>query len=141
MAITKLMGEHFRIFTGSSGAQTINEETTCTVTIQGNVENATNKDVVGSWSMEQMTSKQWNIQVEDQDASLASLRALITAFNSDNKLAVGWDVSGGPANKTAQNVDGFAKSGHAILSDLTITANNRQTVTVSQQYLGSGSIN
>ena len=140
MAITKLMGEHFRIFTGSSGAQTINEETTCTVTIQGNVENATNKDVVGSWSMEQMTSKQWNIQVEDQDASLASLRTLITAFNSDNKLAVGWDESGGVANKTAQNA-AFARSGHAILSDLTISANNRQTVTVSQQYLGSGAIN
>ena len=140
MAITKLMGEHFRIFTGSSGAQTINEETTCTVTIQGNVENATNKDVVGSWNMEQMTSKQWNIQVEDQDASLASLRALITAFNSDNKLVDGWDESGGSANKTAQSA-AFARSGCAILSDLTITANNRQTVTVSQQYLGSGAIN
>ena len=140
MAITKLMGEHFRIFTGSSGAQTINEETTCTVTIQGNVENATNKDEVGSWSMEQMTSKQWNIQVEDQDASLASLRTLITAFNSDNKLVVGWDESGGSANKTAQ-LAAFARSGSAILSDLTITANNRQTVTVSQQYLGSGAIN
>lgn len=140
MAITKLMGEHFRIFTGGSAGQTINEETTCTVTIQGNVENATNKDVVGSWNMEQMTSKQWNIQVEDQDASLASLRALITAFNSDNKLAVGWDESGGSANKTAQSA-AFARSGLAILSDLTITANNRQTVTVSQQYLGSGAIN
>ena len=140
MAITKLMGEHFRIFTGGSAGQTINEETTCTVTIQGNVENATNKDVVGSWSMEQMTSKQWNIQVEDQDASLASLRALITAFNSDNKLAVGWDESGGSANKTAQ-LAAFARSGHAILSDLTITANNRQTITVSQQLLGSGAIN
>jgi hypothetical protein len=134
------MGEHFRIFTGGSAGQTINEETTCTVTIQGNVENATNKDVVGSWNMEQMTSKQWNIQVEDQDASLASLRALITAFNSDNKLTVGWDESGGSANKTAQ-LAAFARSGYAILSDLTISANNRQTVTVSQQYLGSGAIN
>ena len=139
MAITKIMGEHFRIFTGGSAGTTVGEETTCTVTIQGNMESSTNKDIVGSWTTEQMTSKQWNVQVEGQDASLASLRALITAFNSDSKIPVGWDESGGTLNKTAQQA-AFARSGNAILSDLTITANNRQPITVACQYLGSGAV-
>lgn len=136
MALTKLMGQNFRAFVGGSA---VPEATSCQVTIQGDVEDASTKDTEGSWNEEQMTSKSWSVQVDDYDASLATLRALITRFNSDSKTTVGWDQTASSQNRVAQNA-AFARSGQAILTDLSIQANNRQTIQVSCQYQGSSAL-
>ena len=136
MALTKIMGQNFRVFVGGSA---VPEATNCQVTIQGNLEDATTKDSTGGWNEEQMTSKQWSVQVDDVDASLATLRTLITRFNSDSKTTVGWDQTAGAQNREAQNA-AFARSGQAILNDLSINANNRTTIQVSCQYQGSGAL-
>ena len=130
------MGQNFRVFVGGSA---VPEATNCQVTIQGNLEDATTKDSTGGWNEEQMTSKQWSVQVDDVDASLATLRTLITRFNSDSKTTVGWDQTAGAQNREAQNA-AFARSGQAILNDLSINANNRTTIQVSCQYQGSGAL-
>ena len=136
MALNKVMGQNFRVFVGSAA---VAEATNCQVTIQGNLEDATTKDSTGGWNEEQMTSKQWSVQVDDVDASLATLRALIASFNSDSKTSVGWDQTAGAQNREAQTA-AFARSGQAILNDLTINANNRTTIQVTCQYQGSGAL-
>ena len=136
MALNKVMGQNFRAFVAGSA---VPEATNCQVTVQGNVEDGSTKDSTGGWNEEQMTSKQWSVQVDNVDSSLASLRALITRFNSDEKTTVGWDQTAGAQNRVAQNA-AFARSGQAILNDLSIQAGNRQTIQVSCQYQGSGAL-
>lgn len=136
MALNKVMGQNFRAFVAGSA---VPEATNCQVTVQGNVEDGSTKDSTGGWNEEQMTSKQWSVQVDNVDSSLASLRALITRFNSDEKTTVGWDQTAGAQNRVAQNA-AFARSGQAILNDLSIQASNRQTIQVSCQYQGSGAL-
>ena len=136
MALNKVMGQNFRAFIAGSA---VPEATNCQVTVQGNVEDGSTKDSTGGWNEEQMTSKQWSVQVDNVDSSLASLRALITRFNSDSKTTVGWDQTSGAQNRIAQNA-AFARSGQAILNDLSIQAGNRQTIQVSCQYQGSGAL-
>lgn len=136
MALNKVMGQNFRAFVAGAA---VTEATNCQVTVQGNVEDGSTKDTTGGWNEEQMTSKQWSVQVDSYDASLATLRALITRFNSDSKTTVGWDQTSGAQNRVAQNAD-FARSGQAILNDLSIQANNRQTIQVTCQYQGSGAL-
>ena len=139
MALIKIMGQNFRAFVANSA---VPEATNCQVSIQGNLEDASTKDSEGAWTEEQMTSKQWSVQVDDVDASYTTLRALITRFNSDSKTTVGWDQTAktaGTQNRTALNAD-FARSGQAILNDLSIQANNRQTIQVTCQYQGSGAL-
>jgi len=138
MAETKLMGQNFRAFVGSPAAA-VSEAVNCQVTISGNMEDGSTKDSTSSWQEEQMVSKQWSVTVESVDATLANLRALITQFNSDSKVNVGFDQAGGAQNRVAQNAD-FARSGDAILNDLSIVANNRSTIQVSCQYQGSGEL-
>ena len=130
------MGQNFRVFVAGAA---VPEATNCSITLQGNMDDASTKDSTGGWSEEEMTSKQWSVQVDNVDASLASLRALITRFNSDSKTTVGWDQTAGAQNREAQNAD-FARSGQAILNDLTIQADNRTTIQVSCQYQGSGAL-
>lgn len=136
MALTKIMGQHFRVFVGGAA---VPEAVNCTVTINGSMEDQTTKDTVGSYAEEQMTAKDWNVSVDNIDASLANLRALITRFNSDAKVSVGWDQTAGTQNRVAQNAP-FAKSGLAILNDLSIQANNRTNIQVTCQYQGSGAL-
>lgn len=130
------MGQNFRVFVAGAA---VPEATNCSITLQGNMDDASTKDSTGGWNEEEMTSKQWSVQVDNVDASLASLRALITRFNSDSKTTVGWDQTSGAQNREAQNAD-FARSGQAILNDLTIQADNRTTIQVSCQYQGSGAL-
>ena len=136
MALSKIMGQNFRVFVAGAA---VPEATNCSITIQGNMDDESTKDSTGGWNEEEMTSKQWSVQVDNVDASLASLRALITRFNSDSKTTVGWDQTSGAQNREAQNAD-FARSGQAILNDLTIQADNRTTIQVSCQYQGSGAL-
>lgn len=130
------MGQHFRVFVGGNA---IPEATNCSVTVSGSMEDSTSKDTVGSYAQEQMTSKDWNVSVDSLDASLATLRALITRFNSDEKVTVGWDQTSGAQNRVAQNA-AFARSGLAILNDLSIQADNRTNIQTTCQYQGSGAL-
>lgn len=136
MALIKLMGQNFRASVANSA---VPEATNCQVVIQGNLQDESTKDSEGAWTEETMTSKQWSVQVDDVDASLATLRALITRFNSDTKTTVGWDQTAGAQNRVAKHA-AFARSGQAILNDLVIEAGNRQTIQVTCQYHGSGAL-
>lgn len=140
MALIKIMGQNFRAFVGGNA---VPEATSCQVTIQGNMEDTSTKDSEGAWTEEQMTSKQWSVQVDDVDASLTTLRALITRFNSDTKTTVGFNrtaTTAGTQNRESVLNSGMSRSGQAILNDLNIQANNRQTIQVTCQYQGSGAL-
>lgn len=139
MALTKIKGQNFRVFVGGSA---IPEAVSCSVQLHGSMEDSSTKDSEGSFAEEQMVSRSWSVQVDSYDATLATLRALITRFNSDSTVSVGWDqtaTTAGSQNRTKSNAP-FARSGQAHLSDLNIVANNRQTVNVSCTYTGSGAI-
>ena len=136
MALTKVKGSNFRAFVGGSA---VAESTSCQVQLQGNMDDAKTQDSVGDFAQEQMTSRGWSVQVDSFDASVASLRALITQFQSDSKPTVGWDQTAGAQNRVAQNA-AFARSGSAILNDLSIQASDRQTIQTTAQYQGSGAL-
>lgn len=136
MALTKLMGQNVRTFVGGS---VVAESTNCSVTVQGNMEDGSTKDSANSWAQESMTSKQWQVQVDSFNASLANLRALVTQFNADSKVSVGFDEAGGTNNGVAQSAE-FARSGQAILNDLNIQSDNRANINISVQYQGSGAL-
>lgn len=139
MALTKIKGQNFRAFVGGAA---VPEASSCQVSIQGNMEDAKTKDSEGSYGQEQMTSRGWSVQVDSYQASAAELIAVITQFNSDNTVQVGWDqtdTTAGTQNRTPSNA-AFARSGQAHLSDFTITANNRTNIQLSRQYQGSGAL-
>ena len=145
MAVKRLKGQNFRAFLSPDDPGDMSpfaEETNLQVTISGNMEDATTKDSEGGWAQEQMTSKQWSMQVDHVDASVDSLRALINIFNATEASAVGWDettTTAGEENRTPAN-NAIARSGWAWLNDLTIVANNRQTIKTTAQFQGSGAL-
>ena len=142
MALTKIKGQNFRAFVGGlAAANAMVEETNCQVQITGNMEDASTKDTINAWTTEQMTSKQWQVSVDQLEATATRLKAIITQFNSDSTVTVGFDqtTAGTAQNRTPSNA-AFARSGQAHLTDVSISAPNRQNIQVSLQYQGTGAL-
>ena len=141
MALTKIKGQNFRVFVGpGTTAAAVPEETNCSVQISGSMEDSSTKDTESDYSSETMVSKNWQIQVDNYQATVVALRSLFTQFNSSDPISVGFDqteTTQGTQNRTAANAN-FARSGSAWLTDLSITANNRATIQVSVTYQGTG---
>lgn len=139
MAQTKINGQNFRTFVGGAA---VPEAVSCSVTIQGAMEDATTKDSENKFTQEQMVGKSWQVQVDSVDASVAKLKTLLNRIKAGEPVSVGFDqtseASGGQ-NRSAMNAP-FARSGQALLADISISASNRSTINVSEQYIGTGAL-
>lgn len=136
MALKKIMGQNFRSFVGGSA---VPEATNCSVTVSGNMSDSSTKDTEDAFQQESMDSKQWQLQVDSLEATVANMRALITRFLSDTPTTVGFDETEGTQNRTAAQA-AFARSGQAILNDLSIQSNNRSNIQITCQYQGTGAL-
>lgn len=144
MALTKLMGQNFRVIESSA---VINEAVSCQVQISGNQEQVNTKDSAGMFTDEQMVSRGWNVNVETLDVSVATLRKWIRRFveqgisdeSGATGVVIGWDQTSGDNNATPET-ELFARSGQAWLTSLSFSANNRQTCRLSLQFQGNGAI-
>lgn len=137
--MSKIKGQNFRLFV--SGAA-VPEATSCTVTYQGNTEDTSTKDTEGFWNQETVVSKSWSAQVDSYQSDAESLQALVGVFKAAQPVPVGWDQTTGAANtqnRTGANAS-FKRTGQALLNDLSIQFNDRQSVSVTSQYQGTGAL-
>ncbi len=136
-----LKGQNLRIYTVSSShpneGQVIAMATNCTITLTGNTEEATHKDIVGMSSMPTITSKAWSVQVETLNVVDASAMLAIAAASLPVWLK--WDTSSTTDNQTAQGAL-MARYGMAYLNDVTFNFNDRENSTTSLQFTGSGEL-
>ena len=110
-----------------------------TITLQGNAESTSTKDTEGFYSQDTIVSKQWSAQVDTYQSETSALKNIITLFNAAAPVAVGWDQTAGAQNRVVQNAN-FKRSGQALLNDFTMTFNDRETVSVSLQFQGTGTL-
>lgn len=134
--MSKIKGQNFRIAVGGA---VVPEATNCSVTISGNAEDTSTKDTTGLFSQETVTSRNWQVQVDSYDAEPANLRTLMATFLAGSAVSVGFDKYAGTGNATA-NTEEWARGGDALLTDITLSFNDRQTVSVSSQYQGTGEL-
>lgn len=141
--MSKIKGQNFRVFVGGmAAANAVPEAVNCSCVINGNVEDSSTKDSEGMYSLQSVVSKSWNVQVDSYQATEAQLKAIVTAFNGAAATTVGWDqtaTTSGGQNRTPVSAS-FKRSGQAILADVNLTFNDRQTVNTSLQYQGTGAL-
>jgi hypothetical protein len=132
--MSTIKGQNLRIFMGTS---VIAEATNCTISYTGNADDESTKDTPNGWSQNINVTRSWGVTVDSLQATAAQLKALLTAITSMQPVTLKWDQTSGQTNSTAVGA-AFARTGSAILNDLTITAPNRQQCTVSLQFQGKG---
>ena len=134
----KIKGQNFRLLDGSPLAA-FPDATNCSITLTGNTEDTSTKDVEGLYSQNTVVSTQWSAQVDTYQGEAGELRAIINLFNAGQPIPVGWDQTSGDMNRVSQNAN-FKRSGNALLNDFNMTFNDRETVAVSLQFQGTGGL-
>lgn len=127
-----LKGQNFRIYVGSS---VVGKSTGCSVTLTGNTDDSTHKDLTGMASAPTIVSKSWSVQVDSLEVCDAA--SLLKAIKSMTPLTVMWDESSTTDNQTALAAN-FARRGQAYLSDVTFQWDDRTNSTKQLQFTGSG---
>ena len=134
--MSKIKGNNFRLFVSGSA---VPEETNCSVTIIGNTEDSSTKSASGLFSQETVVNTSWQAQVDSFQAEVGQLQSIIEMFNAAQPVPVGWDETKGDNNSTGNNAS-FKRSGNALLNDFTFQFDDRQTVTTSLQFQGTGAL-
>ena len=135
-----LKGQNFRIYVYDSTAEkfkVVGLATSCTVTLQTNTEDASNKDIVSAAAVPTVVTKGWNVQVES--LSVSDVTAMLTAIKSMTPFTLMWDESDTDDNQTAEGA-AICRTGTAYLNDATFTFNDRENATKSLQFTGSGAL-
>ena len=108
--------------------------TSCTVTLNGNAENASTKDDVGAAQKPVIVSKSWQVQVES--LNVADTGAMLTAAKAMAPLLIMWDEVSTTDNQTREKAT-YARKGMAYLSDATFNFNDRENSAKSLQFTGA----
>ena len=134
-----LKGQNFRILfeNGDNNLQCIGMATNCTVTLTGNTEDASHKDIVGDFALPEIVSKSWQVQVDSLDVT--DTAAMLTAIKSGKKFRLQWDKTSTGDNQSPQDAD-YAYNGEAFLTDATFQFDNRTNSTKSLQFSGTGAL-
>lgn len=136
-----MKGQNLRILVGAgSAAKCIARAKSCTINIEAQLEDTSTKDSTGDWAENEGVGKSWNMTTDslvvlEDDNGGKTVLDFIDAVGT--KFAIEFDETSGTQNRAAQNSD-IKRTGYAILQSVSINSTNRQQVTYSTQWTGSG---
>lgn len=133
-----LKGQNFRILTYDTTAskyKVVGMSTGCTVTLNGNTEDANTKDDVAMAAKPTVISKSWSVSVES--LNVADATSILTAIKGLTSFTLMWDETSTTDNQTPEE-EGYSRYGTAYMNDVTFNWNDRENATKSLQFTGSG---
>lgn len=137
-----IKGQNLRILVGG---KCIAMATECTFHIAAQTEDSSTKDDTGDWAMNEVVGLSWDastqslVTLTDNGSNGELPTDLFSAMINKTLLTLTFDTTSGTNNRTAGN-SGLKKTGTAYLTDLSVSAVNRQNSTISAQFTGTGAI-
>ena len=113
--------------------------------ISAELQDASSKDSVGDWQEQEVTGLSWDAQtdslvtLEDNGSNGELPQDLLSLIINKTKVTLTFDQTAGANNRVGQN-SAIKKTGEAYVSDVQITAQNRQNSTITVQFQGTGAL-
>jgi hypothetical protein len=117
--------------------------TSCTFHVSAQLEDSSTKDSVGDWQEQEVTGLSWDAQtdslvtLEDNGTNGELPQDLLGLIINKTKVTLTFDQTAGANNRVGQN-SAIKRTGEAYVTDVTITAQNRQNSTISAKFTGTG---
>lgn len=127
------------------GGKCIAMATSCQFHVSAQMEDSSTKDDTGSWQNQEVTGLSWDAQTEslvtlvDNGSNGELPTDLLSLMINMTAVTLTFDQTSGANNRVAQNAT-IKKSGSAYISDISISAQNRQNSTLSVQFTGTGAL-
>ena len=135
-------GQNLRVLVGSSTSnlKCIAAAQSCTLRVDAVAESTGSKDVANDWDTKEITRIDWEVTVEalvtlGTDATGTQLADLTTGQTYTLRLS----QTNGSQNRS-QMANALQMTGKAILTDLSVTAQDNQESTFSAKFIGDGEL-
>ena len=135
-----IKGQNLRVMVGG---KCIAMATSCTFHVSAQLEDSSTKDSVGDFQEQEVTGLSWDAQteslvtLEDNGTNGELPQDLLSLMINKTKVTLTFDQTAGTNNRVGQN-SVIKKTGQAYVSDINISAQNRQNSTISVQFTGTG---
>ena len=129
--------------TASGGEKCIAMATSCTFHVSAQLEDSSTKDSVGDFQEQEVTGLSWDAQteslvtLEDNGTNGELPQDILSLMINKTKVTLTFDQTNGANNRVGMN-SVIKKTGQAYITDVNITAANRQNSTCSVQFTGTG---
>ena len=127
------------------GGKCIAMATSAQFHISAELQDASSKDSVGDWQEQEVTGLSWDAQtdslvtLEDNGTNGELPQDILSLIINKTKVTLTFDQTAGANNRVGQN-SVIKKTGEAYVSDVQITAQNRQNSTMTVQFQGTGAL-
>ena len=125
------------------GGKCIAMATSCQFHVSAQLEDSTTKDSTGDWQEQEVTGLSWDAQTDslvtltDNGSNGELPQDLLSLIINKTKVTLTFDQTNSTNNRTGTD-SAIKKSGQAYVTDVSITAQNRQNSTISVQFTGTG---
>ena len=137
-----IKGQNLRVMVGG---KCIAMATSCTFHVSAQLEDSSTKDSVGDFQEQEVTGLSWDAQteslvtLEDNGTNGELPQDILSLMINKTKVTLTFDQTAGANNRIGQN-SAIKKTGQAYISDVSISAQNRQNSTCSVQFTGTGAL-
>jgi hypothetical protein len=137
-----IKGQNLRVMVGG---KCIAMATSCQFHISAQMEDASTKDSVGDFQEQEVTGLSWDAQtdslvtLEDNGSNGELPQDIFSLIINKTKVQLTFDQTAGANNRVGQD-SAIKKTGYAYISDVQITAQNRQNSTITVQFQGTGAL-
>lgn len=139
-----IKGQNLRVFVGT---KCIAGATSCSITLGTQTENSSTKDSVSDFDEYDVVGKNWSVNTQalvsvDSDTTGTLLEDLMDAWEAGTPVTIKFDTTAAGTdkmNRTATN-SALARTGYAIITNVNITAANRQNSTFTVDFQGTGAL-
>ena len=137
-----IKGQNLRVMVGG---KCIAMATSCTFHVSAQLEDSSTKDSVGDFQEQEVTGLSWDAQteslvtLEDNGTNGELPQDILSLMINKTKVTLTFDQTAGANNRTGQN-SAIKKTGQAYITDVNISAQNRQNSTCTVQFTGTGAL-
>ena len=138
--MSTIKGQNLRVMVGG---KCIAMATSCTFHVSAQMEDSSTKDSTGDWQEQSVVGLSWDAQTDslvtltDNGSNGELPQDLLSLIINKTAVTLTFDQTNGTNNRTGMN-SSIKKSGQAFVTDVNITAQNRQNSTISVQFQGTG---
>lgn len=135
-----IKGQNLRVMVGG---KCIAMATSCQFHVSAQLEDSSTKDSVGDFQEQEVTGLSWDAQteslvtLEDNGSNGELPQDILSLIINKTLVTLTFDQTAGTNNRTSQNA-AIKRSGSAYVTDVSISAQNRQNSTISVQFQGTG---
>lgn len=127
------------------GGKCIAMSTSVQFHVSAELQDSSTKDSTGDWQEQEVVGLSWDascdalVTLTDNGTNGELATDLMSVMINKTPVTLTFDQTAGTNNRTGQNAT-IKRSGSAYISDIQITAQNRQNSTFTVQFQGTGAL-